>query len=254
MSGTRPATALAARSVFQRYRRSPDVLTGIDLTLRGGVTALLGRNGAGKTTLLKTLVGLLKPKSGAVQLGGVDLYSRKGERARTVRIGYLPQQVTFDERLTVAEFIGYIAWMRGLSRADVAGELDGVVEKLGLGPIAGRRMGELSGGQVQRAGIGAALLGQPDVLVLDEPTVGLDPVQRLEVRGLIGSGLAPSTLLSTHMIEDVIHLSPRVVVLAGGRVAYDGDVAGLEAHSPSVLEGMSRAEAGFAALVQQSAS
>lgn len=245
---------LLVESVVQRYRRSGVVLVDVDLSLGEGVTALLGQNGAGKTTLLKTLVGQLKPKAGTVRLGGVDLYSRQGERQRTVQIGYLPQQVTFDARLTVREFIAYIAWMRGLSRTDVGDQLDDVVARLGLAPIAKRRMGELSGGQVQRAGIGAAVIGRPDVLILDEPTVGLDPVQRLELRGLINSGLAPSTLLSTHMIDDVMHLSPRVVALAGGRIAYDGDVAGLEAHGPSGPEGMSRAEAGFAALVRQAES
>lgn len=245
---------LVVESVEQWYRRSGVILAGIDLTLGEGVAALLGQNGSGKTTLLKTLVGQLKPKAGTVRLGGVDLYSKEGERERTVRIGYLPQRVTFDSRLTVCEFIAYIAWMRGFSRSVVADGLDGVVASLGLEPIAKRRMGELSGGQVQRAGIGAAVIGRPDVLILDEPTAGLDPVQRLELRGLIGSGLARTTLLSTHMIDDVMHLSPRVVALTGARVAYDGDVAGLEARAPAVLEGMSRAEAGFAALVGQAQS
>lgn len=248
MNGTE---ALTVDSMVQRYRRSAVILDRIDLEMDGGVIALLGQNGAGKTTLLKTLVGQLKPKAGTVHLGSLNLYSRLGERKRAVRIGYLPQHVTFDSRLTVREFIAYIAWMRGLSRAIVANEIDGVISQLSLEPIAERRMGDLSGGQVQRAGIGAAVVGHPEVLVLDEPTVGLDPVQRLELRALIGSGLARTTVLSTHMIDDVIHLSPRVAVLAEGRIVYDGDVAGIESLAPSVPEGMSRAEAGFAALVRR---
>ncbi len=242
---------LTAHSVVQEYRGSGLVLDGISLTFNGGVVALLGQNGAGKTTLLKTLVGQLTPKSGTVRLGELDLYSRQGERERTVRIGYLPQHVTFDPRLTVHEFITYIAWMRGLSRKAVANELDDVTSKLGLGSIARKKMGELSGGQIQRAGIGAAMIGHPDVLILDEPTVGLDPVQRVELRALIGSGLARTTILSTHMIDDVIHLNPRIVALAGGHIVYDGDVTGLEALAPKAAQGMSQAEAGFAALVRK---
>lgn len=244
---------LVTDSLVQGYRHSDVVLADVNLSLGGGVVALLGQNAAGKTTLLKTLVGQLKPKSGTVRLGDVDLYSRQGKRERTVRIGYLPQHVTFDPRLTVHEFITYIAWMRGLPQKIVAQELDDVTGKLGLSSIARKRMGELSGGQIQRAGIGAAMLGHPDVLILDEPTVGLDPVQRVELRTLIGSGLAQTTLLSTHMIDDVIHLDPRIIALAGGHIAYDGDVAGLEALGPESVRGMSQAEAGFTALVRKEA-
>ena len=242
--------SLYARNFSQAYRHSKVILSDITAQLTPGVTALLGENGAGKTTLLRTLIGQMRPKRGQVRLGDVDVYSPIGERVRSRLIGYLPQRVTFDSRLTVAEFISYIAWMRGFSRIQVSDGLGRVLRKLNLESISELRMGALSGGQVQRAGIGAAIIGKPDVLILDEPTVGLDPIQRLELRALIGEGLAPATLLSTHMIDDVTHLSPRVIAIAGGHIAYDGDLAGLEAQAPDVLQGMSRAEAGFAAIIR----
>lgn len=154
--------------------------------------------------------------------------------------------------MKVREFVGYIGWMRSLTKAEVARDIDRVLSELALEDLAEKKMGEVSGGQVQRAGLAAATIGSPDIVVLDEPTVGLDPVQRVEVRRLISAGLAPTTILSTHLIEDVVHLSPRVIVLAGGEIALDGAVADLEACADDSLDGMSRAESGFARLVSQS--
>ncbi|OKL53066.1 hypothetical protein BSZ39_11530 [Bowdeniella nasicola] len=243
---------LTCNNLAQGYSARTAVFADICLSCGRGITVLLGQNGAGKTTLLRTIVGQLKPRGGNVMLGEHDVYDRSFARERSRRIGYLPQRVTFDPRMKVREFVGYIGWMRSLAKAEVARDIDRVLSELALTDLAEKKMGEVSGGQVQRAGLAAATIGSPDVVVLDEPTVGLDPVQRVEVRRLISAGLAPTTILSTHLIEDVVHLSPRVIVLAGGEIALDGSVADLEACADGSLDGMSRAESGFARLVSQS--
>ncbi len=193
------------------------VLRDLTWTVRPGVTGLLGENGAGKTTLLSVLVGLRRPRAGTVSVAGVD--------GRAARFGFVPQTFSVPPEVRVVEAVSYAAWVNGVDRRDGAGAALRALEAVDLAELARERVRVLSGGQRQRLGVAAGLAHDPDVLVLDEPTVGLDPTQRVRVREVVASlGASRTVLLSTHVLEDVHHLCHRVGLLAGGRIAFDGTV------------------------------
>ena len=198
-------------------------LDGITLTAGAGVTGLLGPNGAGKTTLLRMLATVLGPDTGRLRLLGRD----PGEAADRLeirrRLGYLPQEPGFHRGFTAFEFVDYVAilkeWGDRRSRHD---EVRRVLALVGLEPVLHKRIGALSGGMRRRVGIAQALLGTPDLLVLDEPTAGLDPEQRLRFRELLGTHPEATVLLSTHQTDDVAALCHHVVVLTEGTVRFAG--------------------------------
>lgn len=231
------------RNVVQGYGRRR-VLDDVSLVLAPGITALLGPNGAGKSTLMRTLVTELPARAGQVVLDGTPVVSAAGRRSARERIGYLPQNFGFDSRFTVREYVEYLAWLRGVPtkvRLSAVGRAVGLV---GLADEARTRMGRLSGGMRQRAGIGGAIVGEPQLLVLDEPTVGLDPSQRAGFRRVLGELPTSRILLSTHLTDDVEAVAQHVVVLDGGGVVrHQGPVAGLIGTYGSV-------EAGYLALVE----
>lgn len=204
-------------------------LRGVDLTVPGGMFGLLGGNGAGKTTLMRVLAGVLAPGGGQVSVGGHDLTRRSGRLAVQRRLGYLPQDFGVYPDLSPREFLDYVALLKGLddpaARRRQVGEL---LEMVGLAEVAGRRLKGFSGGMRRRVGIAQALLGDPALLVVDEPTAGLDPEERVRFRTLL-SGLAGqrTVLLSTHIVEDVAQTCPDAAVLAAGQVIYTGSVADL---------------------------
>lgn len=191
----------------------------VDLEIGDGVTALLGENGAGKSTLQRVLVGTEPVASGRVTSGD----------GTALRVGYLPQDFGGPRRVTVRDFLTYVAWCRSTKQrpigpADVADALD----RVGLTDKAAARFGQLSGGMVRRVGIAQALLGGNDLLVLDEPTVGLDPVQRTEILRLVAEvGTRTPVVMSTHIASDVVAAAESIVVLAEGRILFHGDAAEL---------------------------
>ncbi|WP_447001969.1 ATP-binding cassette domain-containing protein [Saccharothrix isguenensis] len=194
------------------------MLSGVDWTIDTGVTGLLGPNGAGKTTLLNLLVGLEKPASGAVRFQG----SSSGT------IGFVPQRFSLVGGMRVVDTVAYAAWVNGVDRRGCADAALRALAAVRLDDLAAARVRTLSGGQRQRLGVAAALAHDPDLLVLDEPTVGLDPAQRMRLREVIADiGRTRTVLLSTHLIEDISHLCQRVGVLAEGRLAFDGTEAEL---------------------------
>src|SRR5262249_41935940 len=152
---------------------------------RGEVAALLGPNGSGKSTLMRCLIGFFPPTSGRVRVGGIDVAERPVVARR--QIGYLPEHVMLYPELTVRRYLGFVGGMKGLDRRTCRAAVDGVLGRCGLEEVAHRLTGKLSKGYRQRVGLAQALLGDPDVLVLDEPTVGLDPVQTVELRELVRS-------------------------------------------------------------------
>lgn len=195
------------------------VLRGVDWDVRPGVTGLLGPNGAGKTTLLSVLVGLLRPKAGSVAVRGSD----------DVQFGFVPQRFSMAGGMRLHDAISYTAWINGVTRHDRDAAASRALAAVDLTDKAGDRVKTLSGGQRQRAGIAAGLAHEPDVLVLDEPTVGLDAGQRWRVRDLIADlGRTRPVIVSTHLLDDVSHVCERVGVLVGGRLVFDGTVAELE--------------------------
>jgi ABC-2 type transport system ATP-binding protein len=196
-----------------------------------GVLGLLGPNGAGKTTLLRIMATVIAPTAGQVGLLGRDCALPAGRTEVRRRLGYVPQECGFPAGFTGFEYVDYVAilkeWADRPARHD---EVRRVLAVMGLTGVAGRRIRRLSGGMRRRLVIAQALLGEPQLLILDEPTVGLDPEQRLRFRDMI-SALADGrcVVVSTHQTEDVAALCPRVVVLHEGGIRYDGSPSGLAA-------------------------
>lgn len=208
--------------------RSTTALHPTTLTLGSGVIGLLGPNGAGKTTLLRLLSTAMPPSTGRIVVEGHETTGSTAERTAARRlIGYLPQEVVFPHGMTAFGFLDYIAVLKEWDRTDSRhAEVRRVLALVGLGERSTVKVRRLSGGQRRRLAIAQALLGTPSLLILDEPTTGLDPEQRASLRRIL-SELEGTVLLSTHQTEDVSALCDRVVVLDAGRVRFDGAVAEL---------------------------
>lgn len=189
----------------------------VDLSLEHGVYGLLGPNGAGKTTLLRIVTDLLAPSSGRVLLDGKDIAVLGADFRK--RLGYLPQDFGFYPNFTVVQFLMYIARLKGLTKQEAKEQTGQLLHLVGLEDKAGKKMKGLSGGQRQRVGIAQALLGDPDFLVLDEPTAGLDPEERIRFRGIV-SGLSRQkiVILSTHIVSDLEAAANQVILLKKGCV------------------------------------
>jgi ABC-2 type transport system ATP-binding protein len=183
---------------------------------RGEVLALLGPNGSGKSTLMRCLIGFFSPTSGRVRVGGVDVAERPVVARR--QIGYLPEQVTLYPELSVRRYLRFVAGIKGLDARASRAAVDEVIARCGLDDVAARPTGNLSKGYRQRVGLAQALLGDPDVLVLDEPTVGLDPVQTVELRELVRRLAGRTVVLSTHILSEAASLCTRVAILKQGRL------------------------------------
>ena len=204
-------------------------LADVDLALAPGITGLLGPNGAGKTTMLRILATALAADSGSVRIHGEDPATPDGRVAVRRRLGYVPQETGFPRGFTAFAFVDYMAilkeWADLPARHD---EVRRVIDLVGLTDIATKRVGALSGGQRRRVVLAQAMLGHPDLLVLDEPTAGLDPAQRGRLRDVLGrAGETSTVVISTHQTEDVAALCERVVVLDGGTVLFDGPVTAM---------------------------
>jgi ABC-2 type transport system ATP-binding protein len=199
----------------------------VDLSFDRGVTGLLGPNGAGKTTLLRIVATSIAPDQGAVRLLGHDPLASHDQVTEVRRhLGYLPQELGFPSDMTAFGFVEYVAVLKEWNQAAARSrEVRRVLDLVGLGDLSAKKVRKLSGGQRRRVGLAQALVGDPDVLVLDEPTTGLDPAQRATLRRTLSTIAAESAvLLSTHQTEDVAALCERVVVLSEGRVRFDGSV------------------------------
>jgi len=204
-------------------------LDGVSLELGVGVTGLLGPNGAGKTTLLRMLATVLGPDSGSLRLLGADPADAGGRLQIRRRLGYFPQEPGFLRGFTVFEFVDYVAILKEMTNArERHDEVRRVVREVGLQDVSGKKIRALSGGMRRRVALAQSLLGNPDLLVLDEPTVGLDPEQRLRFRDVVSQvGEGRTVVLSTHQTEDVAALCHRVVVIDHGRTFFDGTTTAL---------------------------
>jgi ABC-2 type transport system ATP-binding protein len=225
------STAAVRVDALSRRYGATRALDDVDLTLERGITGLLGPNGAGKTTLLSILATVGEPDAGRVSVFGLDPRQTAQRVEIRRRLGYLPQELGYHRHFTVAAFLDYVAILKEITdRRRRAEEVARVLAAVGLETRARTRIRALSGGMRQRLGIAQALLGQPDLLVLDEPTAGLDPEQRLRFRELL-SGLPgdPVIMLSTHQADDIAAICPHVVVLLQGRVHFTGTPAELAA-------------------------
>ena len=206
--------------VSMTYPNGKQALKDLDLDLKApSLVGLLGPNGAGKSTLMKLLVAALMPTGGAIRVDGQPL--AKSDRALKEKLGYLPQDFGLFDELTVKQFLDYMAALKGVQEPKAA--IQSVIQAVNLKEKARAKIRTLSGGQRQRVGIAQALLGEPELLIFDEPTVGLDPEERIHFRNLF-SRLAQKrlVLLSTHIIEDVQSVCSRLLVLHRGKLRFDG--------------------------------
>ena len=195
----------------------------VTLTLGGGVYGLLGANGAGKTTLMRMLCGILEPTKGTVRCGGADI-ARLGEEYRAM-LGYLPQDFGCYPDFTGAEFLRYIAALKGLTRAETDRRTAELLDQVGLGDAGRKKLRAYSGGMRQRLGIAQAMLNDPQILILDEPTAGLDPRERVRFRNLISDYAKGRTvLLSTHIVSDVEAIADEILLMKQGCIEEQGTV------------------------------
>jgi len=218
---------LRASALTMRYAGRVTALDGVSFEARPGeVLGFLGPNGAGKTTAMRICTGYLAPTAGSVSVCGVDVAA--DPLAARARLGYLPESVPLYPELRVDEYLGYRAALKGVPRADRRARIDEALAAVALVPERRRIIGQLSKGYRQRVGLADALLHRPDVLILDEPTDGLDPNQRRDTLALIAElGKERTVVLSTHILPEVESVCGRVVILDRGRVIAEGRPAEL---------------------------
>lgn len=205
------------------YPGNIHALRGIDLEIQPGMFGLLGPNGAGKTTLLRILAGLIQPSSGQVRIFGREL-TGAGKRAIQERLGYLPQDFRCYPQLSAREFLDYIAILKGLTETRSRRfQVEEALERVRLQDTGKQPLRSFSGGMLRRVGIAQALLGQPQLLIVDEPTVGLDPEERIHIRNLLSEYASNAiVLLSTHIVEDIGYSCADMAVIQQGCVLFHG--------------------------------
>jgi ABC-2 type transport system ATP-binding protein len=211
------------------YRGKVHALRSVDLSIGSGMFGLLGPNGAGKTTMMRILAGILLPTSGMLAVGGHDMREERGRTAVKRVLGYLPQELGLYPDLSAREFLDYIAILKGMSDGRTRrARVGGLLELVGLADVAGRKLKTYSGGMKRRVGIAQALLNDPQLLIVDEPTAGLDPEERIRFRNLLSElGGDRTVLLSTHIVEDVAQTCQRLAVLHTGEMIFHGAIAEL---------------------------
>ncbi|MEU7023819.1 ATP-binding cassette domain-containing protein [Streptomyces sp. NPDC046203] len=245
---------LEVNALHQGYRRKP-VIRGIDLELGAGAFGLLGPNGAGKSTLLRTLATIDRPGSGTLRLLGGDVSTAKELRATRREIGFLPQSFSYPADFTVLDFVMHCAWLREIPRKQIPAAAAEAIERVELGDRSRTTLRKLSGGMLRRAGIAQAIVGRPRIIILDEPTTGLDPHQRVRFRELIRDLAQQScVLLSTHLVEDVAHTCSHIGVLCEGTLGFTGTPSELESLATPESPGDTPLERGYAEALNRASS
>lgn len=243
------AVNVELRELTQRFGRVP-VLAGLDLEIGPGVFGLLGPNGAGKTTLLRTLATISEPASGSICLLGRDPSDHRQRREIRRRLGYLPQHLGYYPNFTVFEFVEYFALLKEMPTRDVRRAVARAIERVDLADRARSKLKTLSGGMLRRAGVAQAIVNEPELLLLDEPTAGLDPEQRVGFRALLREiGDRATVIVSTHLVEDVGAACTEVALMEGGRIVFHGTPDALIALGEASGIGDSPLERGYSAVL-----
>lgn len=216
---------LEIRHVTKRYRDKM-AAADVSLTLTAGVWGLLGANGAGKTTLMRMLAGILRPTEGQILCDGVEIGALGA--AYREKLGYLPQEFGFYPEFTVQDYLEYTAALKGLPRAEAARQIDALLERVSLAEVRRKKIVKLSGGMKRRVGIAQALLNDPEILILDEPTAGLDPGERVRFRNLLSEFAQDRiVLISTHIVSDVEYIAAENAVMKDGKIIAVDTTEGL---------------------------
>ncbi len=217
---------IECKGVTKRYG-AVEAIRNISFTApRGQIVGLLGQNGAGKTTTLNILTGYMPPTEGQVLVNGMDMLTQA--RACKRAIGYLPEKPPLYDEMTVRSYLKFVCELKEVSRKEIPAHLEEILSTCGLTDVSERLIGHLSKGYRQRVGVAQALCGDPPVLVLDEPTVGLDPRQVVEIRGLIQRlGAGHTVIFSSHLLSEIQQLCQRVIILHRGKLIREADMAEL---------------------------
>lgn len=220
-------SGLQLRGLTKTYANGVKALNGIDLSVPPGLYGLLGPNGAGKSTLMRTLATLQAPDAGQIELDGVDVLADPDHLRR--RLGYLPQTIGAYPGVSGRDLLDRFAWLKGrTNRKERRAEVETLLQRVNLGDAAHRAVATYSGGMLRRFGIAMALIGSPRLLIVDEPTAGLDPAERNRFHRVLADVAAEAVvLLSTHIVEDIENLCARLAILARGRIVAEGTPAEL---------------------------
>ena len=211
------------------YQGGVHALNNVTLTISNGMFGLLGPNGAGKTTLMRILTGILRPTNGKLQIDNYNGNSEEGRKVIRHVLGYLPQDFGVYPDLSAREFLDYIGILKGLrDRTARHSRVEELLEIVSLAPESNRKLKTFSGGMKRRIGIAQALLNDPQLLIVDEPTAGLDPEERIRFRNLLSElGGNRTIILSTHIVEDIAQTCQKIAILKEGRVIFQGNSADL---------------------------
>ncbi len=230
-------------------------VAGVNLQAGPGVFGLLGPNGAGKTSLLRMMATVIPPTSGRLRLLGRDPASYGPRREIRRRLGYLPQNLGYYPGFTVADFVEYFALLKDMPPGQVPRAVAAAIEHVGLGDKARAKLRTLSGGMLRRAGIAQAIVNEPELLLLDEPTAGLDPEQRVAFRGLLRDmGQRATVIVSTHLVEDVGAACTEVALMNQGRIVFHGTPGELTVRGEGHGVGDAPLERGYSAVLAQARS
>ena len=239
------------QDVTHRFGKT-EVLKQINLTIQPGVFGLLGPNGAGKTTLFRTIATVIEPAQGSLRLLDRDPSDPQQRRELRRRLGYLPQSLGYYPNFTVFEFVEYFALLKEIPTIHVRRAVAQAIERVGLGDRARDKLKTLSGGMLRRAGIAQAIVNEPELLLLDEPTAGLDPEQRVSFRKLLREiGQDGAVMVSTHLVEDVGAVCSDVALMDEGRIVFRGTPAQLMARGHSSTAGDTPLERGYSAVLAE---
>jgi ABC-2 type transport system ATP-binding protein len=239
----------------RRFGRTQAV-AGVNMETGPGVYGLLGPNGAGKTSLLRMMATVIPPTSGTLRLLGRDPGHYAPRREIRRRLGYLPQALGYYPGFTVAEFVEYFALLKEMPPARVPGAVAAAIERVSLGNKARAKLRTLSGGMLRRVGIAQAIVNEPELLLLDEPTAGLDPEQRVQFRALLREfGQRATVIVSTHLVEDVGAACSEVALMDEGKIVFQGTPAELTARADGTnASGDAPLERGYSAVLAQARS
>ena len=219
--------AININNLSKKYSKKEYALKDINLHIEKGMFGLLGQNGAGKTTLMRIITTLIEPTKGVVNINGIELKKSNYIKIKC-KIGYLPQEFGIYPNLTVYEALDYLGILYKIASNKRQRKVQEIIEKVNLTKERNKKIKHLSGGMKQRVGIGQALLNSPEILVIDEPTAGLDPTERIRIRKMLNQVARDKiVILSTHIVEDIASTCNKLAILDCGKIKYSGDISGL---------------------------